>query len=146
MFGGLAVAAGLMLVRSLVKGIRYEFHRVKWLGREGLRLRFALVYTLFNDNDVPATVSRFQGSLRYGDYKLSDVIIGEDRAITVAPGSQEPMEVRFSVSPGALLGEIVRFLEEKSGVRKFYLRGWMSGQVGNIPFKVFFNENLSLAE
>ena len=97
-------------------------------------------------NDINTTVSKFQGKLKYGDHNLSDVVIGEDKAIEIGPGATEPMEVRFSISPGSLLGELLQFIGEKSGVKKFHLTGWMSGKIGKVPFKVHFDENLALAE
>jgi len=146
LFGGLVAAGAVLFVRSLTKGITYEFQKIKWLGRDGLKLRLALIYQLTNSNDISATVSKFNGKLKYGNYRLSDVIIGEDKAINILPGETEPMEVRFSVSPGALLGEILRFVDEKSGFKKFALTGWMSGKIGKVPFIVHFNEKLALAD
>lgn len=145
-FGGLAVGGLLWFLRSFTAGIKYEFKGLRWLGLNGTKLRFALIYDLVNDNDIPATVSRFEGKLKYGDYKLSDVTIGEDKAVEIGPGQTEPMEVKFSVSPGTLLAEILRFVDEKSGLKRFNLSGWMAGKIGQVPFKVYFKENLALAE
>jgi hypothetical protein len=144
LFGGAVLGGAYLLATSFSKGIQYNFRRIKWLGRDGLRLRFALVYDLTNQNDIAATVSSLKGRVMYGDYKLNDLII--DRAVVVAPGGTEALEVMFSVSPGVLLGEILRFVEERSGLKKFRLVGKMSGKIGQVPFILPLNENLELAE
>ncbi len=66
--------------------------------------------------------------------------------ITVEPLGSEDVEIRFSVSPGELLAEILQFIESGGGFKKFRLRGWMAGKVGKVPFKVPINEKLELAE
>lgn len=146
LFGGALLGGAVLLIRSITNGIDYKFTGIKWLGFSGLKLRFALIYTLSNQNDIPATVTKFNGKLSYGTYKLSDVVIGEERAVTIQPGGTEPMDVRFSVSPGALIGEITKYLEDKSGIKRFNLGGWMSGKIGDVPFIVRFKEDLTLAD
>lgn len=144
LFGGGILAGAYLLLTQFSKGIATNFQGLKWMGREGLRLRFALLYSVENRNDIPLTVSRLEGKLRYGDYRLNDVIV--DKAVTVAPGATEQMEVIFSVSPGVVLAEILRFVEEKSGFKRFRLTGKMTGKIGDIPFVYPLNENLGLAE
>lgn len=143
-FGGAVVVGVGLFLRSFSDGIKYEFKSIKWLGMNGTKLRFALIFDLINVNDINATVSKFQGKLKFGDHRLSDVIIGEDKAIELGPGATEPMEVRFSISVGGLLGELLQFIDEKSGMKEFHLAGWMSGKIGQVPFKVYFDEPLAL--
>jgi len=145
-----AIGAGILggvyfLLNYFAGGIKYNFSRVKWLGLDGLKMRFALVYTLTNDNDIPASVTSLKAKFKYGDYKLTDVDVTQ--AITVPPkGGSEDVEIRFSVSPGALLAEILQFVESGGGFKKFRLQGWMGGKIGDVPFKVPVNETLQLAE
>lgn len=141
--GGIVVAAGLIL-RGFSNSITTSFKGLKWLGFDNLRMRFSLLYDVVNNNDITATVSGMKGKIFYGEYRLSDVTV--DKAITIQPGGTETVEVKFSVSPGTLVGELTRFLEEKSGFKKFRLKGTMAGNVGKVPFVIPINENLGLAE
>lgn len=143
--GGAVAAGAYFLVNYFAGGIKYTFSHVKWLGLDGLKMRFALVYTLINENDIPASVTSLKAKFMYGDHKLTDVDVTEP--ITVPPmGGSEDVEIRFSVSPGALLAEILQFIESGGGFKKFRLRGWMGGKIGPVPFKVPINEYLELAE
>jgi hypothetical protein len=144
LFGAALLGGAALLVKSFAGGIQYSFRKIRWLGRDGLRLRFALVYDLTNQNDIPATVSSLRGRVMYGDYRLNEIVI--DQPVTVGPGGTEALEVAFSVSPGALLGEILRFVEEKAGFKKFRLVGTMRGKVGQVPFALPLNENLELGD
>lgn len=143
LIGGAIVGVGL-IIRQFTGGIVTHFKGLKWLGFEGIRIRFAMFYDVENQNDIGATVSSLKGKIFYGDYRLSDVTI--EQPVSINPGQTESMEVRFSVSPGALLGELTRFFEEKSGFKKFSLKGVMVGKIGEIPFRVPLNEKLGLAE
>ena len=142
LFGAAVIGGAVLLAKSFAGGIQYSFRKIKWLGRDGLRLRFALVYDLTNQNDIPATVTSLKGRVMYGDYKLNDLLI--DQPVTVEPGGTENLEVLFSVSPGALLGEIIQFVEEKAGFKKFRLVGTMRGKIGKVPFALPLNENLEI--
>lgn len=144
LFGGVVVGGALLIARKFAANILYDFKGVKWLGLDGLKLRLAIIYTLNNQNDIPATVSTLNGRVMYGDYELNKLDVLQP--VTVAPGEVKDLEVRFTVSPGTLLAEILRFFEEKSGFKKFRLKGWMSGKVGEVPFKYPLNENLELAD
>ena len=141
--GGI-VAGAVLILRQFAGGISTSFKSIKWLGLDGLRLRFALFYDVTNTNDIAADITALKGRLMFGNYKLSDVVI--DQPISVMPGKTEAIEVRFSVSPGTIIGELTRFFEEKSGVKKFFLKGTLSGKVGKIPFTVPINEPLTLTE
>ena len=144
LFGGVVVGGALLIARKFAANILYEFKGIKWLGLDGLKMRLALIYTLDNQNDIPATVSNMNAKVLYGTYELNKVEVLQ--AVTVQPGERKDMEVRFTVSPGTLLAEILRFFEDKAGFKKFRLKGWMSGKVGDVPFKYPLNENLELAE
>ena len=140
--GGLLGA--VLLLKQFAGGIAINFKGLKWLGFEGLRLRFAMFYDVTNSNDITATISSLKGIVSYGNYKLSDVVI--DKPVDIMSGGTEAIEVRFSVSPGTLVGELTRFFEEKSGFKKFLLKGVLSGSVGKLPFRLPLNEKLGLAE
>jgi hypothetical protein len=85
-----------------------------------------------------------KGRLNYGDYKLSDLMI--DQPVVLAPGQSERMEVKFSVSTGTLLAEILRFIEQKEGFSKFRLKGTLTGKIGDVPYVYPINEILQMAE
>lgn len=142
---GAGILGGVVLIlRMFQSGIGIGFQGIKWLGLDGLNLRFSLLYRLENANDIPATVSSLVGQLMYGDYRLNDLNI--DQAVTVPPGGAERVEVKFTVKPGILLAEILRFLEEKEGFKRFRIKGRLSGKIGQVPFIVPLNETLSLAD
>lgn len=143
-FGGILVGGAVYLLNQFSNKIGYSFQGIKWLGLDGLKIRMALLYTLENGNDIPATVSSFKGKLRYGKYDLTDVNI--DQPIVLPPGGSEKMEVKFTVKPGALLAEIERFFSDKGGFSKFNIQGWLTGKVGQVPYKYPVRENLTLAE
>ena len=143
LIGGAVLGIGL-LVRQFAGGIVTTFKGIKWAGFDGIRMKFSMFYALQNTNDISATVSSLRGKVYYGDYRLSDIEVV--KPITVSPGGTEDIEVRFSVSAGTLVGEITRFFEEKSGVKNFRLKGWMSGEIGKIPFTAPVNEKFGLAE
>lgn len=143
-FGGLLVGGAVYLLKQFSNKIGYSFQGIKWLGFNGLKMRLALRYTLDNGNDIPATVTSFKGNVKYGDHELSDVNV--EQAIVIPPGGTEKMEVTFSVSPGQLLAELLQFFEKKEGFSKFRITGWLSGKVGQVPYKYPVNEKLELAE
>lgn len=143
-FGGLIVGGAAYLLNQFSNKIGYSFQGIKWLGLDGLKIQLALLYTLENGNDIPTTVSSFKGKVLYGDQQLTDVNI--DQAIVIPPGGSEKLEVKFTVKPGQLLSEILRFFEDKRGFSKFRITGWLSGKIGQVPYKYPVNEKLELAE
>lgn len=143
-FGGVLVGGAVYLLNQFSNKIGYSFQGIKWLGLDGLKIKLAMKFQLDNGNDIPATVTSFIGKLKYGTYELTDVNI--DQPIVLPPGGSEKLEVKFTVKPGALLAEIVRFFEDKSGFSKFRIEGWLTGKVGQVPYKYPVRENLELAE
>lgn len=143
-FGGILVGGAVYLLNQFSNKIGYSFQGIKWLGMDGLKLQLALKYQLDNGNDIPATVSSFKGKLLYGEYQLSEINI--EQPIVLPPGGSEKMEVKFTVKPGVLLAEILRFFDDKSGFSKFKITGWLTGKVGQVPYKYPVNEKLELAE
>lgn len=141
--GGVTVGGIVLLGRMFSNNLLISFQRMRWLGLDGLNLRLALVYQLDNRNDIPATVSRLEGKILYGDYKMNDLVI--DQPVTVEPGGKENVEVKFTVKPGVLLSELLRLFDENKGFKKFRLTGWVSGKMGSVPFKIPMRENLELA-
>lgn len=144
LFGGLVLGGAYLWITQFTKGIQYSFRSLKWLGRDGAKLKFGIVYDLMNTNDVATTVTRFEGKLSYAGHNLSDILVGEDKAITVQPGGTETLEIRVAVNPGVLLGELLQIISEKSGIKPFHIKGWMSGKIGQVPFRTPFNEDLSI--
>ncbi len=144
LFFGAIAAGGVYLLTRFSQNVLYDFRGLKWLGLDGLRMRFAIIYDLKNNNDTSTTVNSLKGRLNYGDYKLSDLTI--DQPVVLAPGQSERMEVKFSVSPGTLLAEILRFIEQKEGFSKFRLKGTLSGKIGDVPYIYPINEILQMAE
>lgn len=144
LFGGVAAVAAYFLYSRFMGGIGIVFSGIKWLGLDGLKLRFALYYTLSNANDTSATVTNLNAKLQYGPYDLSDVDINQP--VTIPAGGSQKMEVLFSVRPGQLLAEIEQFLTKRDGFKKFKLRGLMSGKVGAVPFATPLNTVIELAE
>lgn len=141
---GAALAAGAYFALNyFANGIQYNFKGLKWLGTEGFKLRLSMLYTLTNTNDIPATVTNLKGRLMYGEYKINELNVA--KAITVNPGESEDIDVRFTVSPGQLLAEILRFFENRDGFSKFKIKGTMTGKIGEVPFAMPLNETLSLA-
>lgn len=139
-----ALVGGAMYLFRFNNQIFVEWAGLKWLGREGLKLRFLLKYRITNNNTTSLTISNFKGQLFYGDYKLNDVVI--NKSVVIPAQGSENMEVLFSLSPGAVLGELLRFLEDKAGFKRFTLRGQMTGKIGVVPWILPVNENLQMAE
>lgn len=144
LFLGAIAAAGYWLLNKFSANISVDWAGIKWLGMDGLKLRFALKYRLGNQNDAPLTVANFKGKLYYGQYALNDVVINQP--VTVNPGGSEDMQVNFSVNPGALLAEILQFIDSGGGFKKFILKGTMTGRIGDVPWIYPVNEKLQLAE
>lgn len=138
------IGAGLYyLLNKVSSNVLVNFSGLKWLGLDGIKLRWALKYDLENRNDIPVTVTEFKGRLYFGSYRLNDVLITD--AVTVPPGGQERIEVQFSMSPGTVLAEILQFIERRDGLKRFRLKGTMTGKLGNVPWIYPLNETLSLA-
>ncbi len=144
LFIGGSIAALAYLLLRFSGAITYNFRGVKWLGRNGVRLRFALLYSLENRNDIPATVTSMKGRLLYGNYEVNEIRV--EKPVTIQPGKTENIEVLFEVRPGALLSEIEQFVERKSGFKRFRLKGVMTGKVGEVPFAYPINEVMALAD
>lgn len=143
-FGAAAAGALYFIVKSFSDAIGMDFTGVKWLGRDGLKLKLALVYKLSNSNDIPATVSSFKGRLKYGKYDLSELAIEE--GITIEPGDSQNMQVAFTVRPGMLMAELLQLFENKGGFQKFRVTGLLVGKIGNVPYATPINTQVGLAE
>ena len=144
LFFGALGAAGYYAAKYFAGGIRYYFKGLKYRGFDGLKMKVSLIYTIENVNDMSATVSSLKGRILYGDYELNTLDISEP--VTIPPAEKKDMDVRFTISPGALLNEITRFFEKKDGFKTFRMKGLMTGKVGEIPFIYPINEPLRLAE
>lgn len=125
-------------------GIRYQFRGIKMLGLDGVRLRVSVLYSLNNVNDISATVSGFRGRILYGPYEVNQINLNQP--VTVEPGATEEIDLRFSISPGRLLSEILRFFERRDTFQSFRLRGTMTGKIGEVPFAYWLNETLRAAQ
>lgn len=143
LFVGTILGAGYWLLNRVAANVLITWIGIKWLGRDGLKLRFALLYEIGNQNNMATTVTSFKGNLLYGDYKLNEVSI--DQAITVEPGETKAMQVNFTLNPGTMLAEIMRFVEQRDGFKTFRLKGVMKGKLGDVPYAYPVNENLRLA-
>lgn len=137
-------AAGYYALNYFAGGIRYSFKGIKMLGFEKLKIKVSLLYTLENVNDISATVSSLKGKILYGGYELNTMDLAE--AVTVGPGETKDMDVRFTISPGSLINELIQFFEKKEGFKSFRMKGTMAGKIGDVPFLLPINEPLRLAE
>lgn len=143
LFGGLIVAGGYFLYNQFSSRIGINFSGIKFKGRDGLKLRFAILYKLTNANDTSATVSNLNGRINYGEMELGRINV--DQPVTITAGGTHVMEVIFSVLPGRLLGEIEEFITNKGGFKKFRIVATMTGKVGQIPFVAPIAQNIELA-
>jgi LEA14-like dessication related protein len=144
LFGGLAAGAYYAL-NYFAGGIQYAFSGIKMLGLEGLKLKVSVRYSVTNKNDISATVTGLNGRIFYGGYELNQINLAQP--VTIAPGATEEIDLRFTILPGSLLSEILRFFENKDKTfRSFLLRGTMTGKIGAVPFAYPLREQLRLAE
>lgn len=143
-FGGILVGGAVYLLNQFSNKIGYTFQGLKWLGLDGLKIRLALKMQLDNGNDIPATVTSFKGKLNYGGYDLTDINI--DTPVVLPPGGSEKLEVKFSINPGTLLAEIIKFFDEKPGISRFKIKGILTGKVGQVPYAYPVNETIALAD
>ncbi len=144
LFGGAAAAGVYWFATAFSGNLIFDWKGLGRMKRDGLKLKVNLKYSVTNNNDVKAVVSKFVGTLKYGEHKLNDLNINSP--ITIAPGKTEDVDVLFTISPAGLLGEILLFFDNKEGFKKFKLKGWVSGKVGEVPFKTPIDTVLSLAE
>lgn len=141
--GGVLTGLGFLLYR-FAGGIQYTFRGIRLVGRDGLRLKVSVLCSVTNVNDVSAAVTRVNARILYGGYEVNRVTL--EKPVTIDPGMTEELDLRFTISPGNLLSEVLRFFEKKdSAFQTFKLKGLMTGKIGHVPFAYPLNENLRLA-
>jgi hypothetical protein len=126
-----AIYFGYSKLVNIKDGLHYSFKktRVAWKEADASQVPVYVTYLFKNTNNEPLVINWFVGKLFYGrDYYLSKITLPE---VKIAENEEVEVQVKYSINPLLVVGELMDAIKNKRWLQKFYVRD------GELNFNVF---------